>query len=452
MSYPIHEALPPHTMTARYVPNYRGLDLVGGPLPETAEAWLHPEMAGEYDSELDDVRRHVRKKPWVWPGRRVLFFCDIHADADAFFRSLVASGGVHKTGPADGDLELTREGREASFVIGGDCFDKGPNNLRLLRAIKHLIDAGADVHLLAGNHDLRTLLGLISAGRREVELQHLFVRMGRKTIPLFREVWDEYLKDHIDLSTLRSDDEVRAAYFPEDSWFDEFPKRVEGLIPELKLLKELRRIKEKMADIDKECAKLDMTLGMVDAALKKCRELFLEEDGELGWFFPRVKLAMRFGSCLFVHAGVDDEMARLIRREGVDGLNALFRRMMNDELFELYHGSVGNMFRTKYRQQDRPLTYTGVLDMHAAGIYAIVHGHRNIPRGQRIVVRAGLLNFECDCSVDRNTRRIEDIVGLGGAATVFRPDGIVLGVSTDYPAVRVFDPAAYCGTITISRR
>jgi hypothetical protein len=436
-------------MSSRYVPRYRGHEHVGGELPLLAEAWLHPDDESRYNSPVDALRWHTEPKPWVWSGERLYFFTDIHADTDALFRSLVASGGVAKTGAGDDDFELTEEGARARFVFGGDCFDKGPENLRLLRAIKGLIDRGAQVDVLAGNHDLRTLLGLASAGRKEVTLAHLFVRMGKKTIPLFREVWDQYLEGHVDERELLSDEEVRRAYFPDESWFDEFPAAVHDLIPELKLIKEVRRIREKMEDIGPACEKSGLTLGKVHAALEKARELFMTPGGEFAWYFERMNLALRVGSFLFVHAGVDDEMAALIRHEGVDGLNDLFHRMREDRLFELYNGTIGNMFRTKYRPVDRPLTYEGVLNMHRAGIYIIVHGHRNIEGGQRIVLRNGLVNFECDCSVDQNTRALESLDGAGGAATVFRPDGVVLGVSTDHPRVKVFDPAQYCDTITI---
>ena len=162
-------------------------------LPTRTEPWPAPSAGPEpFDADevsLEEVRRYASDKDWHWPSRLLLFFCDIHADADAFLLSLLASGGVERTGLGDRDYRLTARGREATFIIGGDCFDKGPNNLRLLACLEHLIELGADVSILAGNHDLRTYLGLYYAGRRETKLQHLFVRMGKKTMPLFREVW-----------------------------------------------------------------------------------------------------------------------------------------------------------------------------------------------------------------------------------------------------------------------
>lgn len=43
------------------------------------------------------------------------------------------------------NFRLTKLGRQATFIIGGDCFDKGPHNLKLLRAIRRLIELDARV-------------------------------------------------------------------------------------------------------------------------------------------------------------------------------------------------------------------------------------------------------------------------------------------------------------------
>ena len=74
------------------------------------------------------------------------------------------------------------------------------------------------------------------------------------------------------------------------------------------------------------------------------------------------------------------------------------------------------------------------------GIYAIVHGHKNMRFGQRIMLRKGLVNFECDASVDKNTRKEERLGSFGAAVTIFKPQGRVLGISTDYPYIKDFNP------------
>ena len=172
----------PHPTTA---PRYRGEEWIGAKLPTEVERWpkfrtrLQIDKTGDsYDIAEEELLRYGEDKSISWPDRPIYFLCDMHADADAFFRSLVASGAIEKTGPEDADFRLTPAAERATFVIGGDCLDKGPNNLRLLRAVRLLIDSGADVDLLVGNHDLRALVGFIYGGSKEPRLAHLFVRMG----------------------------------------------------------------------------------------------------------------------------------------------------------------------------------------------------------------------------------------------------------------------------------
>lgn len=432
------------------------------PLEEPARLPVEPEMwpkfetrrvvdasGDDYDLAREELREYAAGKPWVWPDRTVFFICDVHADTDAFFRSLEASGGIHKTGAGDHEFELTDEGRRAVFVIGGDCFDKGPSNLRLLRALKSLIDKGAEVDLLAGNHDVRALLGFAYLGRREVKLAHLLVRMGKKSAPLFREIHDEYLRGSDAERTDLTSEQVRELLFPPEGWYDEFPPVAAPMLSEQKIQHELRRIREKTVEIEEECARLGLDLPMLHAACLKARELFHERGGEFFWFFDSMRLARRFGSFLFVHAGVDDTVAALLQSEGIDGLNREFRRLMTENLFDLYHGPLGNAFRTKYRDTDLALTPTGVAQMHKSGIYAIVHGHRNVLRGPHMLMRNGILNIECDSTLDRNTRRKEGLRGPGGAVTMFRPDGTLCAISTDYPYVKTLDATTVIGLTAI---
>jgi hypothetical protein len=430
-------------------------DSLVSPLPREFQEWPTRDERLVVSSDVDleqssfaAVKRYAADKAWVWPPQTLYFVCDIHADTEAFLLSLAASGGVELRG-AD-EFVLTEEGKNALFVIGGDCLDKGPANLRLLRAVKRLYDAGAHVKLLAGNHDLRTYLGIACSGRREVALQHLFVRMGKKTLRLLQEVYEQYVKPKTKgKKRLLSDDEVHERLFPTAEWYDEFRSAARGLIPEKKLTKELSRIREKIADLEHESRAYGLSLGAMHAAVEECRRLFLEPTGEFAWFFERMEIAYRAGSFLFIHAGVDDYVAALLKHSGVGGLNDEFKRLLTEDLFELYHGSIGNCFRTKYRDIDYPLSGAGLRDLHGAGIYAIVHGHRNIHHGQRMVFRSGLLNFECDASVDRNTRILEKLSGPGGAVTVFKPDGRLLGISTDYPFVKVFEPSRISGLTSL---
>jgi hypothetical protein len=415
-------------------------------LPQKNEPWPKPQhliIGPENDQDdipASEVKAYLEGKLWVWPSQTAYFFCDQHADADAFMLSLVASGGVAKTGDADSDIQLTPDGRQAVFIIGGDCFDKGPDNLRLLDLIKTLKDLGAQVKILCGNHDLRTYLGIHYCDRKEPQLDHLFVRMGKKTVPLLKEIYDRYLSE-APLPDMESVEELKAKMYPNDSWFEQFPRVATPLIPKVKIDKELVRIREKKKEFEERCDSFGLSPQMTFAAVLKFKELFFEADGLYHWFFNDMELAYRHGSYLFVHAGVDDSISKFLLEHSLEELNQSFHRTLKEDPFTLYHGRLGNVFRTKYRDFDFPLTSIGTQALKDAGIHAIVHGHRNILHGHRLVIRQGILNFECDTSVDRNTRKLEGLYGPGASVVIFQPNGQVQGISTDYPAIKTFTPS-----------
>jgi hypothetical protein len=413
-------------------------------LPTRSEPWPLASASPRRNpatASLEEVRRYAAAQVWRWPSHPIIFLCDLHADTDAFLLSLLASGGIERTGAGDTDYRLTDRGREATFIIGGDCFDKGPANLRLLRCLKHLIDMDADVSILAGNHDLRIYLGLHYAGRRETRLQHLFARMGKKSVALFAEIREAGRQAGEWRGPWLEDAEVRRRLFPDAAWYAEFETHAAGFISPLKLKGEVERIAKKCRAIELACRRLGLGLGELYAALARAQHMFLQPRGEFAWYFERMTLARQEGSFLFVHAGVDDSVARLLESGGVPALNSWYRRLFATDLFQLYHGPVGNVVRTKYRDIDPPLTPGGVAALHLAGVHAIVHGHRSLPDGQRLTLRGGVLHFECDASVDCNTRAREGLLGPGGAAVIIQPDGVVQAISTDYPSIKSLDGA-----------
>ena len=446
-----------YTVRRTQLPQYHGRHWVSACLPDEGEQWpadrpmaLSTGDGAEEAVFESDILAYTAGKPWVWPGRTHYFICDMHADTDAFLASLVATGGVEKTGPADDDIRLTAAGQEAVFVIGGDCLDKGPSDLRLLRALADLRGTGANVVLLAGNHDMLAMGGLASIGRGDdPRLDHLFVKMGLKALPLLREVWDGYLANRRRRSPMPSEKAIRENLFPGKAWRRTFAAAAAGLVPERRIAKLQDRIDDKCRQFEAACRERGMTLAMVYEASLTCRDLFLEPRGEFGWYFAGLDLAYRAGSCLFVHAGMDDLAARVVREAGADDLNRRFRQLVTSDLFALYHGPVGNVFRTRYRGRNWPLTPAGIADLHASGIYALVHGHQNLRRGQRLSLRDGMLNVECDASVDATTRRIEGLNGPGAAATVFTGEGAMVGISTDHPFAKVFDATRLTDVLTI---
>jgi hypothetical protein len=435
----------------KFYNRYYGKKWINSTLPTEPQIWLMGpyELSVKKDSDVIgkklscEIKAHLGSDSWVWPDRTVYFFSDMHADADAFIASLVASGGVEKTGPKDKHFKLTSEGKKARFILGGDYFDKGPSTLRLLKVIKLLIDSGADVDILAGNHDTRMLIGILSLSmKKQPSTEHLFIRMGLKPLSLFKEIYDVYIKGKKrKKNKIDSTKKCRKKLYPSKNWVNEFPTIARKQISNEAVKKDLKRTIEKINGFERWCAKEGLTLKQICCVVKKWQQLFLHPKGEYYWFFKRLKLSIQEGSFFFVHAGVDDLSAKMIRQNGIKWLNKEFRKKLSKDPFSLYYGPLGNMIRTKYRTSDRHYTKKGTLMMHNAGINTIVHGHRNLYYGQRIMIRKGIINFECDTSLDINTRKKEGVVrGFGASVTIIHPNKLILGISSDYPFIKVFEP------------
>ncbi len=429
------------------LPRYQGTRWIKAELPQEAQVWSlgkHKSISKERQQRgrvAEELHRVIEANAWRWPKRTLYFVSDLHADTDAFIASLVASGGFRKTGPGDGDFKLTKEGRRARFLIGGDCFDKGPSSLRLLRMIRLLMDAGADVKLLAGNHDVRMLVGIRSLDLPpDPRTEHFFIRMGPKAVPFFREISDQYLQGSDALRGIPDNRTCRRHLFPRKRWFREFPRLARWAMHDDQVAREMQRMRRKYDVFERHCSDAGLSLRRVYAAARKWRELFLHPEGEFYWFYREMRALHRERSFLFIHAGLDDTGAGIIQEHGIKYLNRQFRRQMHQDLFDFYYGPVANTVRTKYRDADRPLTQRGVRMIQQKGIHVIVHGHVNQFHGQRIMLRKGLPNFECDTTIDRNSRRKEGLKGPGAAVTIFHPDRVALGISTDYPYIKVFQP------------
>jgi hypothetical protein len=427
---------------------YRGQKWIQPQLPVQHQSWLEGK-GNSIRKDLyhrgtvkDELHALIERDHWQWPKRPIYFLSDMHADTDAFVASLVATGGVKKNGPSDGDFKLTRVGRKARFIIGGDCFDKGPSSIQLLRAVRMLMKKKADVRILAGNHDVRMMLGIRSLGLPpDPRTDHFFIRMGPKVVPFLKEIHDQYLQGKKralrDLPTTR---ECRRRLYPPKSWFNEFPRLASWVMPDSGIEREMKRLRAKMDRFEDDVARAGLNLRTAYAAARKWQQLFLHPKGEFYWFYDEMRLAHREGSFLFIHAGLDDRIARTINERGIKTLNREFRRQVQKDLFDFYYGPLANSIRTKYREVDMPLTRQGVEAVRQKGIYAVVHGHLNLPRGQRIMLRKGMVNFQCDSTMDRNTRKKEGLKGPAAAATIFLPQGVAMGVSGDYPFIKTFDP------------
>ena len=431
-----------HTPINVELPKYSRTQSSG--LPTQATEWPLKTKEFKNPQTIQKViKRCAAHSPWQWPLQPVYFIADPHADADAFLASLMASGGVRQVGPSPHHIELTDEGKAGTFIIGGDCLDKGPSNLKLLDAIRNLMGIGAKVKLLAGNHDVRLLMGIRCLQQQgNTATEHMFVRMGPKIVPLLKEVYETYLV-HTNLDHIPSKDECRRYLYPRQSWFHDFPKIAAPHIPEKGIARELKRMQKKVPGFEEACEKAGLSLRHVYATAEKCRQLFLEPNGQYAWFFNRMQLTHREGSFLFVHAGLDDTVASQLADKGVDNLNACYNQQIRQDLFGFYYGPLANTMRTKYRDVDLPLSDKGVKAAASEGVHAVVHGHRNRTQGQCIALRQNMIHIEGDVTMDRYSRRKEGLPGFGSGVTIIRPEGCVIGLSNDYPYAKVFEPQRY---------
>ncbi|MDQ6991986.1 MAG: metallophosphoesterase family protein [Mariprofundus sp.] len=434
------------------LPSYHGLKFLRNSeslsLPTKTRNWLDCTKHGIRQRKSSSLKSKqmttslLQSEVWKWPLRTTVFISDLHADGDGLLASLVACGGIKKTGTADHQFKLTNHGQKMLFIFGGDFFDKGPSNLRLLRVLRLFIETGARVRILAGNHDIRVLFGMRSAGQTHDPYNgHFFIRMGAKAIPFLREIHDEFLSSKHSMKNIPDQQTCSGRLFPTKEWHQQFPTLASWIMPPAAIEREMRKIQYKSERFEKLCAKAGLTLRDVYAAAIQWQQLFLSEEGEFHWFFKRMRLAERKGSFLFIHAGIDDRVAAMLQRGNtLSALNQQFKKQIQGSPFEFYYGPIANSIRTKYRTIDMPLSAIGSKQIRKAGIHAIIHGHRNLLRGQRIALRKNLLHFECDITLDCDSRRKEGLKGAGAGATIIQADGHIIGISTDYPEIKLFHP------------
>ncbi|MDO6443389.1 metallophosphoesterase [Marinobacter sp. 2_MG-2023] len=411
-------------------------------LPSDWESWPEDKASINDANALNTFVKRSKKNSFRWPKKPVVFISDAHADADAFEASLLAAGVIKRHGNHHCEYVLTKFGESAEIVVGGDCLDKGPSNLALLRSLAHLYRLKADVTLLAGNHDLRLLMGLLSLERdNDVGSQHFFVRMGKKVVPLFKEVFEQYLANSKWQKGVPSEDECRRALFPDEDWFESFPFYAAGFLTAAGIDRETSKMETKTHKFEQHCAAAGLTLQQVYAAAMVCRSLFLKRSGEFNWFFRKMCLVKQRGSFLFLHAGLDDRMAQLLAKRGIKYANRAFKKNLRSQnLFNFYYSPLANTFRTKYRNADLPLTKRGTKATTKAGIFVLVQGHINQCAGQRITLKKGLIHIEADITLDAHSRQREGLDGFGAGATLIDKKRGVVGISCDYPRAKVFKP------------
>lgn len=300
--------------------------------------------------------------------------------------------------------------------------------------------AGADLLILAGNHDLRFQMVIRSLGaQRDALSEHLFVRMGRKILPALREVRQRFVTA-ADLAVLPDEAGCRARLMPGTDWETRFAVAASGSLRAEVIETEQRKLREKQGEFAAQLRRSGLSHREILAALLKCQTLFLEPGGTYAWFFEQMDVVARSGSLLFVHAGLCDEMCEALARDGAAAVNARYRAASAAPTPQFYFGPLANLVRTKYRRTDCRLSEAGVAQLRRAGLHMVVQGHINNHQGQRLLAKQGLLHLEADVTLDRASRRREGLPGIGAGATLIFPSGDVIGVSRDYPRAKHFAP------------
>lgn len=408
-------------MTAKTLQNNANIESFQNWMPESTQ-----------DFQLDCL---------IKPNKKAYFFCDLHADAHAFLRSLKLSQLIESQSTLD-NIQLTKSAKQSQIIIGGDCFDKGPSNLELFQLLAKLRQTGVDLVLLAGNHDIRVLAGIIALEHTDDMRQvHFIVRMGRKTVAFFKEIFEHYqlASQPCPVSNAQAIQKLT----PPQEWFESFADLSKHTLNEKQLAKEFKQIRKKQRDIFDACLDVDMEPKHLYQAIQFAQQLFIEPAGEFAWFFQELKLLHRSGNYLFCHAGLDDEIAKLFSelRDPCDELNNVFQQtLMAGKIFEIYYSSYGNVVRTKYRDKNFAFTRKGADALKQQGIYAIVNGHRSHIDGQKLYLREGILNFECDTELNQNCRAKRGLNTSGESATIFSLDGSVNALCNDLPAPKQFRP------------
>lgn len=434
------------------VPQYQGLEWITADLPHDLCNWLDDPQHGWFvDDDSAESLSHelltlADPSVWQWPDRLVVFLTDLHADAEALSSSLVASGLFIRQGARPIEIQPAPYAPPFEIIIGGDCFDKGPANLPLLRLIRQLIDWQIPLTLLSGNHDLRLQLAVQTLNTPNCARNgHFLLRLGSKVMPLCVELLNEYPLSEDERALLPSEAECKARLLLSDDWSERFETAAQSSLSAVQIRTELSRLDARKQRFFQAAQNAQLSLQQVYAALERWQQLFLQPEGEFHWFIARQQLLCRRGSFVFLHAGCDDVMAKRLVQQNTAELNHDFQLARQGEAFSLYFSALGNMLRTKYRAQDPILSIDSRQSLHHAGIHAFVHGHRNLHHGQRITFRANMLHFECDATLNQVSRQEQQLKGDGAAVTLFYPQGWVVGISSDYAAAKYFEPSQLKG-------
>ncbi|TVQ72628.1 MAG: metallophosphoesterase, partial [Oceanospirillales bacterium] len=283
--------------------NYLGQEWIDAHLPTTFCNWLEQKqygwvVDGQVDQSLvEELTNLANPDTWQWPDHLVVFVTDLHADAEAFSASLVASGLFERHGEQPNQISIAADTPVFEIIIGGDCLDKGPANLPLLRLIRQLLDQQIPITLLSGNHDLRLQLAVNTLKAPDCTLNgHFLIRLGSKVMPLCVELLNEYPLTPDEQSRLPSEAECLARLLPSDDWHLRFQQEATSHLTASQIHTELSRLESRKQRFFRAAEKAQLSMQQIFAALERWRQLFLEPNGEFHWFVRDQQLGCRRGS------------------------------------------------------------------------------------------------------------------------------------------------------------
>eukprot|EP00980_Cylindrotheca_fusiformis_P003807 scaffold839_cov138-Cylindrotheca_fusiformis.AAC.2 len=259
--------------------------------------WLNCERAARCK-----YRRYmIRNNDDVSSGFRLGYVTDVEGNLDYFLKfvskcQVVNANLVHKNGNIQ-EFKLSLADENCYFVYGGDAIDKGPGDIRLVRA---LVDFKrtypSRVFLLVGNRDLNKLRFTAELSRDD---------MARSVEEIPGPHWDpsaptlkEYLETIMDKDASSSIDSLnthpnRLRYMLEHTLG--CPKTFEYRRTELAILHN-----KPIKDISDEEVVNNF--------------LYEVEDGSLSEYFDCANVAVVIGNTLFCHGAVDKDTMQFVPR------------------------------------------------------------------------------------------------------------------------------------------
>lgn len=328
-------------------------------------------------------------------GKTVLAIGDLEGDLVALIRILRKSGFVkaEKSNNGEGSaIFATDIAKDPNSIViqTGDIFDRGSKTIGLLRVINDLRSLGINIELVAGNHEVNALQALSVESVKDKDPE--FERILKEMITHFRgyeegDFGDNFLKAFVEVSKneikarnreiddsvlKRKLDDVRKFAF----WFLNHGDTV---------LLELREEMKKEQGVQENPPFLDV--------VKHGYDMF--NGGEFDNLKYGLKAMKQESNTLYVHGGIDDNVASYIEQYGIDGLNQLFAEAVHSNNYE--HFVYGGYLAAVTAKRGCEISPYAASVLNDLGIDVILRGHDKQSSGEQGVVESnGIVTINND--------------------------------------------------------